>query len=262
MAANPIDDIGGAAQDIFAAAGASESASAYSEASNLAQSNADITARSTAIQTQQEGIQTYKVLGTETADVASAGFTQGGSAGDLMRASAQQAALSKQLTQDQGEITEQGYEEQAVAYKGQEKASNTQAEGDVVGGVLKTAAAVIGWVICTELVAQRRMPRRFWMPGSAVFAQYPDYVREGYWVWATPSVRHLRAHPNSTYSRCLETVFNWRAENIAAHAGVKGARKLIRGAAVTAVLWPLCYGIGAVRALLNKTTDWKGLYRA
>lgn len=251
--------LGGAVGDIFSGFGAMASASAYSTASKLSYESADITKRSTAIQEQQQNIQTYKAIGTEEAQTAAAGFDTGsGSAGDLMRSSASQAALSKQLIESQGEITEKGYEEQGVAYKGQEKASNMQATGDFLGGALSIA----GWVICTELVAQRRLPRRYWMPGAAIFASYPDAVQEGYYVWAVPSVRHLRLHPYSRYSRLLCAIFNWRAENIAAHAGVRGARVLVRGALVTACLWPMCWVLGAARLALKRTTNWKGLYNA
>jgi len=248
--------ISGGVSDLFSAGGSFEAAAGYGQASKSAYKSADITRSSTKIQLQQQDIQTYKILGTENADVAGAGFTSGGSAGDLMRMSAQQAALSSQLISNQGEITAGGFEAQGASYKAQQKAANAQGEGQVVGGIL----GLVGWVICTELVKQRRLPRKYWTPGAAVFASYPDYVREGYYVWAVPSVRHLRNHPRSLYSRFLCAIFNWRAENIAAHAKVRGARILLRGALVTAVLWPLCYGIGAVRALMDKQTDWKGLY--
>lgn len=260
---NGIDDFGGAVSDLFGSKGASQAASAYGTAAEIAKKNEALTLRSTAITQQQQDIQTYKVLGTETADVAASGFTGGGSAGDLLRSSTQQAALSKQLIQNQGEITAQGFEEQAQAYTGQQQASQTQSKGSGIGGAIKAVAGVasiVGWVICTEFVKQHRLPRKFWMPGAAIFATYPDAVREGYFVWAVPSVRHIRAHPYSLYSRFLCAIFNWRAENIAAHAGVRGARKLIRGAAVTAVLWPLCYSIGFVRRALNCKTDWESLY--
>lgn len=248
--------ISGAVSDLFGAFGSFEAASGYSQASKSAYKEADLTRRSTAISEQQKDVETFKIIGSQEASVAGAGFANTGSAGDLLRMSAQQAALSKQLIANQGEITAQGYEAEGAQYKSQQKAANAQGEGQVAGGVLKA----VGWVICTELVKQGRLPRKWWMPGAAVFASYPDYVREGYYVWAVPSVRHLRDNPGSLYSRFLCSVFNWRAENIAAHASVRGARVLLRGAMVTALLWPLCYGIGAIRALVNKQTDWKGLY--
>lgn len=256
-----IGDIGGAVSDIFSAAGALAEASAYGEASSIASSNALLTLRSGQIQEQQEGIAITKALGGEKASTAGAGFVNGsGSATDLLRSSTQQGALSKQLLSNQTEITAQGYEQQAAAYKGQEKAANMQAAGDAVGGVLKVASAVATWIICTELLNQGRMPRRWYVHGAAVFDSYPAEVKEGYHVWAVHCVRHLRRYPLSLFSCFLSAVFNWRAENIAGAAGAPGARGLWRGRAVTAVLWPACFAIGWMRLKLNKRTNWSAIY--
>lgn len=283
-----LSSIGGAVSDLFASEGSGSAASAYSQAATIATQNEQLTQRSTAIQEQQAGIQTYQALGTEQADVAGAGMTAGGTAGSLLRASGSQAALSKQLIENQGQVTSQGYAYQASAYAGQAEAAQAQKEGQVAGGVLSAAggiadlvggssggsssilstvgsvvgdvASFLAWVICTELMRQGRMPKKYWATGSRVFANYPEAVKEGYYVWAVPSVRHLRAHPRSLYSRFLATIFNWRAEHIAAHAGVPGAKYLLRGAAVTVCLWPLCYAIGAVRLVMKRTTNWSALY--
>lgn len=119
------------------------------------------------------------------------------------------------------------------------------------------AAGASGWIICTELMRRGRMPKRHWLAGSPVFVAYPEAVKRGYYLWAIPSVRHLREKPNSLYSRGLAKVFGWRAENIAAHRGVPGARKLWRGAAVTAVLYPICKLLGYVAP----EQDWAAVYR-
>ncbi len=255
MANGPLS---GATEDLFSGLGQFQAANAYSTASNIATANAALTRRSGDIQQEQEQRAIIAGIGSENASVAGAGFASGGSAGDLLRMSVQKGALDKQLLANQTEITAQGFEQQAAAYKGQEKTANAAGTGDVIGGVFKA----VGWVICTELVRQSRMPREFWKPGAAIFAVYPKFVQEGYHVWAVPSVRHLRQHPHSLYSCLLCAAFNWRAENIAHAAGVSSARHLYRGAAITVILWPLCYAIGAVRRALNKSTDWKGLYRA
>lgn len=256
-------DFGGAVSDLFGAAGSSQAASAYKKAAGVAQENEALTKRSTQIQEQQAGIQTYQALGAEQADTAGAGVTAGGSAEYLLRSSASQAALTKQLTETQGEVTALGYEQQAQAYEGQAQAASTASKGQGAGGILSAVsgvASLVGWVICTELMEQGRLPRRWWVHGSHVFASYPKAVQEGYHVWAVPSVLHLRRSPFSLYSRVLCACFNWRAENIAAAAGIPGARRLWRGAAVTAFLWPLCYAIGVVRLALKRVTDWKALY--
>jgi hypothetical protein len=131
------------------------------------------------------------------------------------------------------------------------------AGGGGFGGLFGGIGSALSWIICTELVQQGRMPRRWWVVGAPVFAAYPESVKRGYYLWAIPTVRHLRRHPNSLYSRFNEAVFRWRAENIAAHKGVRGARKLLRGAAVTAVLYPLCMALG----IFCPKMDWQRVYR-
>lgn len=149
-----LDDIGGAVSDLFGMAGSNKAASAYGKAATIAQQNEALTRRSTAIQTQQQDILTFKALGAEQADTAAAGFsTTGGSAGDLLRASGQQAALSKQLIENQGEITAQGFEQQAQAYLGQEQAAKTQAKGQGIGGILGIASAAF------SIFSDRRLKR-------------------------------------------------------------------------------------------------------
>ena len=123
-------------------------------------------------------------------------------------------------------------------------------------GLPLAAAAGGGWIICTELMRQGRMPKRHWAAGSKVFAAYPETGRRGYYVWAIPTVRHLRRRPGSLYSRAIARVFGWRAEDIAARAGVQGARKLLRGRMVTAVLALPCLVLGA----LSPEQDWTKVY--
>lgn len=132
-------------------------------------------------------------------------------------------------------------------------------EGAISGGFeVESLAelAALAWIVCTELQKQGRMPVKWYRAGFRTFNEYPSVVKQGYYLWAIPSVRHLRATPKSLYSRFLCTVFNWRAENIAASRGVVGARKLWKGAAVTAVLYPLCFFLG-----LFCSPDWKSVYR-
>ena len=263
-----IGDVGGAVSDLFGAEGSNKAGEAYGTAADIATKNAALTLRSGQIQQQQEDIQLNKTIGGENAETAGAGFSNSGSALLLMRSSVQQGALAKQLISNQTQITAQGYDQQAAAYKGQQQGAQLQAKaqegsgiGNAVSGVLGVASAV-GWIVCTELDSQHRMPLRWYTYGAQVFQHYPDEVKEGYYVWAVPSVAFLRAHPRALYSRFLCRIFNWRAENIAAHAGVAGARRLVRGALVTAALWPVCYALGWARLKLNKITDWEQVYGA
>jgi len=122
---------------------------------------------------------------------------------------------------------------------------------------LAAAAAPAAWIICTELMRQGKLPKRHWAAGLPVFDRYPEIVKRGYYVWAIPSVKHLRQQPGSRYSRLLGVVFRWRAEDIAARRGVKGARKLWRGRAVTAALALPCLAIG----LAAGEQDWRQVYK-
>lgn len=136
-------DIGGAVSDIFGAVGAEQAAGAYKKASQLDQENAEITANSTQISIAQARRQEMQTIGAETAQTAGAGFNMSGSAGDLLRSSAQQASLTNALTQNQGNITALGYTEKSEAEAGQAAASKTQATGGFLGGLLKTAGAIL-----------------------------------------------------------------------------------------------------------------------
>jgi hypothetical protein len=98
------------------------------------------------------------------------------------------------------------------------------------------AASAAFTIVCTELVRQGRMPNTWRLAGMRQFMRYPAIARRGYWVWATPVVAHLRAQPDSRFSKVIERTFNWRAEDLAARNGVKGARRLIRGRLVTAAM--------------------------
>jgi len=123
-----------------------------------------------------------------------------------------------------------------------------------IGGM----GAMGGWIVCTELVRQGRMPRRYWAIGSCVFAQYPKIGQRGYHFWGVPLVRHLRRKPYSLLSRAACAAFNWRAEDLAARRGVKGARRRLRGRLVTWTLYPICMALG----LVVPEQDWQQVYDA
>lgn len=99
------------------------------------------------------------------------------------------------------------------------------------------------------------MPRKYWAAGTRRFDAYSDWGKRGYYVWAVPAVRHLRSRPGSLLSRTLATTFGWRAEHLAAKAGVKGARRLWRGAAVAGGLALLCGVLGVF-----PERNWRAVY--
>ena len=145
----------------------------------------------------------------------------------------------------------------SIAAGGPPLAAGLATTAGLEGLPLAAMAAPAAWIICTELKRQGKLPKRHWAAGLPVFAAYPEIATRGYYVWAIPSVRHLRRKPDSLYSRLLGTVFRWRAEDIAARSGVKGARKLWRGRSVTAALALPCLVLG----VLAGEQDWQSIYR-
>jgi hypothetical protein len=125
---NTFSNLSGGVTDIFGgsataaglrlkAQGSLVEAGNYDLAAGLAKQNEKFTEQSTAVKQLMADRQIQQVTGSETADIAGAGFDTGsGSALDLLRSSAQQGALQKQLVGQQGLITEAGYTEQATAY--------------------------------------------------------------------------------------------------------------------------------------------------
>lgn len=123
-----VSSLGGAANDLFSAFATSSSlklkaegdlveAQNYDLAAGLARQNKQFTEQSTAVKQIMSDRQIYLGIGSEKAGIAGAGFsTSSGSALDLLRSSASQGALQKQLVGQQGLITEAGYDEQDKAY--------------------------------------------------------------------------------------------------------------------------------------------------
>ena len=79
--------------DLLKSQGDLAEGAAYGEAATLADLNAKFTAQSTAIQESQADRTLFQSLGETSAGVASSGFAEGGSAGDILRSSASQGAL-------------------------------------------------------------------------------------------------------------------------------------------------------------------------
>lgn len=129
------------------------------------------------------------------------------------------------------------------------------------GGLLEELGplAIAAWVICTELNKQKRLPNKWYVAGARVFAAYKEEYKPGYYLWAIPSVRHLRKYPDSRYSKFLEVIFNWRAEYLASQVGVRGARKQWRGWFVTTATY--YFSVALAKTLARKPVDWTVLYK-
>jgi hypothetical protein len=135
--AGTFNSLGAAVQDLFSAdthrtkaQGLRLEAENYVRASDFALQNARFTELSTGIKTMQQDRETYKALGGIAADVAGAGFASSGSALDIMRDSASQAALARGVTTTQGLITEEGYKVEAENYQNMGKAAQLAAQAE------------------------------------------------------------------------------------------------------------------------------------
>lgn len=140
---NLITEGGQAIQDLFQNRGASAEANSYSSAALLAEQNAQLASASTKIQETQLARQIFQSEGTQITDVAGAGFTESGSALDLLRSSAQQGSLAKSLTNIQGAINENSYAAQAGAYEGAAKAAGENATANTIGAIASIGGALV-----------------------------------------------------------------------------------------------------------------------
>jgi hypothetical protein len=154
--ASTFSDAGGAVSDIFAAIGDQYKAQGdlieqgmYTSDAALATQNAQFATTSTAIKVAQQSRANFQSQSETEANVAGAGFAQSGSSLDILANNASQGALTTQVMQQQGLITEAGYKEQATAYTDQANAAGVAAEGakvaetgSFISGALKGVAAL------------------------------------------------------------------------------------------------------------------------
>lgn len=135
--------VGGAVSDLFGGIAGFQEAGAYTKAATIARQNEALAGTSTQLQEYMAARQAYQTISGQKAEVAGAGFQGGGSAGDLLRSSASQAAIQKGAIQTQGAITQLGFEQQAQAYEGQAQAAQTKGSGGILGGIMKALPIVL-----------------------------------------------------------------------------------------------------------------------
>ena len=129
-------------------------------------------------------------------------------------------------------------------------AGDAAAGSGILDAITSIAAA---WIICTELMKQGRFPRKAYMPGARVFMQHSEIAKQGYYLWAIPSVQHLRKYPNSLYSKLLQKVFSARANQII------GTKSLL-GLLTLRLLPPVCFSIGCCMNLLKVHKNLSSIY--
>lgn len=149
-------DFAGAVGDLFAAEGDRSKASAlrlkaqgdrlegenYGLAATLAGQNEKFTELSTAIKNTQLEREQTMAFGATRAEVGGAGLAASGSALDILADSARQGSLAKSVLNQQGLITEAGYQEQQQSYVNMQKAANFAAQADEESANAADRAAV------------------------------------------------------------------------------------------------------------------------
>lgn len=134
-----MSDIGSGIGSIFGGVGSLFESGGYSAAAKIAKQNAQIVKLSTGIQETQTARQALQVIGGQQSAVASAGFSESGSALDLLKSSAQQASLQKGLVAYQGLINQNAWLEKAAADEGMANATAAGGIGGILGGAFNIA---------------------------------------------------------------------------------------------------------------------------
>lgn len=145
-----LSGIGGAVDSLFGGIGQLKAASGYKKSAAFSDLSANISRQATQIQATQNERDVYRTIGGQKADLGGAGLMLAGGALDLIRDSASQGALSKQLIQAQGAITTAGYEAEADSYRSMAAAAKTAGKGGILGGLLKAAATAAPYVLASD----------------------------------------------------------------------------------------------------------------
>lgn len=166
------DAAGGAVQALLGANAAGEAgklaekgyqaqASGYREAARISGISGGIAGQASAIQAVQADRDLYKVLGAQRADIGAAGLAASGSALDVIRDSAAQGGLTKQLIGRQSAITSLGYQQEQSSYQAQAAAADASAasaaaqgkaakKGGLLSGLFKIGKVVAPLVLSSD----------------------------------------------------------------------------------------------------------------
>lgn len=111
--------------------------------------------------------------------------------------------------------------------------------GDAIGGtagqVVDVLTDPIGAisdavsVVCTVMKEQGTIPEGQWKRSSAIFRNYNHASQKSYWLWARPSAKFIKAHPQYLVSKALQSLFKARTSHVIGHKTAYGlfARSLI-----------------------------------
>jgi hypothetical protein len=134
--------VGGAVSSLFAGIGMEAEAGQYNIAAHTAETNVDLARESETIQQYQAQRKTNAVIGAQEAAIGASGFSESGSALDLLRDSVTQGHLTQSMIGVQGEVNAASYQQQAQSAKAEAAAAGTAATGDFIGSALKGVGAI------------------------------------------------------------------------------------------------------------------------
>lgn len=140
--ADMFSSLGGAISSLFGAGGDMAMKRAYRSAATYTGEMENVSSSATALEQTMVSRQALKTIGAQQSQYASAGMASSGSALDVLRSSEQQAALSHQVLQTQGEINTLGYETQKAMYKANASAAGAAAQGSYISGAMQMVGAI------------------------------------------------------------------------------------------------------------------------
>lgn len=139
---NAATSFGAAADALFAKSGHKLSAQGYRDAAASSRKNEEYSVMSTDIKMMQADRAITKTLGGQEADIASSGFTFGGSALDIIADSMSQGALTKDLIDLQGDIDLNTIQAQTRAYDLQAMAADKAGERSGLSAIINGVAGL------------------------------------------------------------------------------------------------------------------------
>ena len=128
----------------------------YGTASEIATNNAALAGISGQLQEFQARRSVFQTLGSQRADVASAGFREAGSSLSLLRSSTQQGNVAQQLIATQAGLQAGGFQEQSAAANAEGSAATTASQNASALQQAASAAAAVNQSALSSAAAKVR----------------------------------------------------------------------------------------------------------
>lgn len=140
-----------------------------------------------------------------------AGTTVGGSTSDTTGSNTQNTSGSTNTVSDtnQSTNTDTSARINTITKLLQNIFSNNQSSTDSSSTTEKAGVSIT--IICTTLAIQEKLDKKSWVAQMRRFQNYPEYGKQGYYIWARPCVRELQRHPESVKSSLITKLFLARA---------------------------------------------------